>query len=95
MGYIWTRVETDQVISKIPCNISCIVITPDSSSNDADVTFYEGESSNDPMVFTLRSGAGVSGQWVFPVPLYMRRGFYVDIGKNVTEVLIQWETCKS
>ena len=91
MGSTWTRVTTSQKVSKVGCRIGSVVLTPDSSSNNADVTLYDGESTSDPVVFTVRSGAGVTHQLNFTPPLDCQRGLYVAIGKNVSEVVIQWE----
>jgi len=91
MGSTWTRVTTSQKVSKVGCRVVSVILTPDSSSTNADVTLYDGESTSDPALFTLRSGAGVTHQLNFTPPLDCQRGLYVAIGSNVTEVVIQWE----
>ena len=91
MGSTWTRVTTSQKVSKVGCKVGSVVLTPDSSSNNADVTLYDGESTSDPILFTVRSGSGVTNQLNFTPPLECQRGLYVVIGSNVTEVVIQWE----
>ncbi len=91
MAVTWTRQTFDGVISRIPTLLYGIVITPDSGTNNADVTLYNGESTSDEKICQLRSGAGISSQHIFEQPIICSRGLYVDIGTNVTEVMICWD----
>ena len=91
MSSAWTRVTTSQKVSKVGCRIGSVILTPDSSSTNADVTLYDGESTGDPVLFTVRSGSGLTNQLLFTPGLECQRGLYVEVGSNVTEVVIQWE----
>jgi len=95
MQFTHNRVTVTQKICKSPCLLKSILLSPDSSTNVADVTLYNGEGTGDPVLFTFYSGAGTTVLISFDEPLHCDRGLYVVIGSNVTEVLIQWSTAKS
>lgn len=95
MGYQWRRVTTDQVLSKVACNIGQIIVSPDSDDDRADVTFHDGESANDPTMLTIRTGAGITKSIVMSPPLLSQRGLYVSLGRYVGDCVIQFETHKA
>lgn len=87
--FTWVRMTTDGVVVTAPGKIGTVIVTPDSSSNQADVTLYDGESTQDPQLITIRTGAGVTKSVNFQPYLQTQRGVYLDVGSNVEEVLIQ------
>jgi hypothetical protein len=91
--YTWVRAVTSQVLSRTPCLFGCVILTPDAQAQ-ADVTFYDGESDQDPELVTVRSGSGVTKVVRFQPCLQSQRGLYVKKGDNVEEVLIQFEVQK-
>lgn len=95
MAATWTRITTSAVVSKVPCYLGSVVFTPNGDSNNGNVTLYNGESTADPSITTLRSGTGQSMAVPFTPPLFCPRGLYVVLGSHVDECLIQYEPLKS
>ena len=93
MKFTWIRATTSQVVSPNPAKVGSIIVTPDSDSSKADVTFYDGESTADPQILQLRGGGGITQTINFQPYLESKRGLYMEEGSNVAEVLIQlmWE----
>ncbi len=93
MRFTWERITTDRVISPNPAKVGSIIVTPDSDSSKADITLYDGESTGDPQLCTIRTGGGITQTINFKPYLETQRGLYVDIGSNVEEILVQlcWE----
>jgi len=93
MDFTWIRITGDQVVSPNPSKIGSVILTPDSDSSKADITLYDGESTGDPQLITIRGGGGITKVVNFQPYLETHRGLYCDIGSNVEEVLIQlcWE----
>lgn len=93
MDFTWIRITGDQVISPNPTRIGSVILSPDGDNNKADATFYDGESTSDPRLLTIRTGSGVTKVINFQPYLQTQRGLYVDIGSMVGEVFIQlqWE----
>ena len=89
----WVRSKLDRVISNTPCHVYSIIMTPDDTQNACNVVLYDGESTGDPRVLGVRTGAGVTRMLHFNPPLQTQRGLYLDAGDNVDDVLIQfaWE----
>jgi hypothetical protein len=92
MSYRWERVTVSQVLSKAACNIGNVIVTPNGDSNNGNITLYNGESSGDPVIITVRTGTGRTGQVVMSPPLLCDRGLYVVLGSHVDECLIQFES---
>lgn len=91
----WVRIITSQVVSKVACLLGGIVVTPNGESNKGLVTLYNGDSTSDPALYAVRSGAGETKQVIFEPPLVCDRGLYVLMGAHVDECLVLWELkCK-
>lgn len=86
----WIRSTTDQVICTAPCYISTVAITPTSASKRADCTLYDGESTSDPQLIRILSGAGETKVVSFNPPLETKRGLYLDFGGDTHEVIVQF-----
>jgi len=93
MNTLFLRVAADQVVSTSPVHIFSLTITSN-GSGEADAVVYDGESTGDPQIVNLYTVDEAMSQLVFPIPLQTRRGLYVDIGSNVSEVLIQYVNLK-
>ena len=89
MRFTWERITVDRVVSPNPAKVGSVILTPDSDSNKADISLYDGESDQDPKILTIRSAAGVSETINFQPYLQTQRGLYCKAGSNVGEVLIQ------
>lgn len=85
----WTWATKAQVITKRPCKIHGITVTP--SAVNAECTFYDGESSLEPVIVNLFSSVKVSWPHCFSKPIVTKRGLYVGSFKFITGILINWE----
>ena len=94
MSYAWLRITSSQVVSKVSVLVGSVIVTPDASNTNADVTLYDGESTSDPQIITVRSGSGITDQVIMSPPLLCQRGLYVAVGSNVEECLVQYEPQK-
>lgn len=85
--YITSAVDTK--VCTAPVSIERVVVTPDSAAV-GDITLYDGESSNDPEILTIRTASGETKVIPFAPGLKTKRGLYLDVGSNVEDVLIQF-----
>lgn len=93
MLFTWERITVDQVVSPNPTKVGSVILTPKNDEKRADISLYDGESTNDPKIITIRSAAGVTKTVNFQPYLQTQRGLYCDVGGDVGEVLVQlnWE----
>lgn len=83
------RVTADGVVCNSPSLIFSICLESD-QVNDGDATVYDGVSTKAPTLFFLTcTKYGVDFR-AFTQPVVANRGIYVDIGDNVTAVVIQY-----
>jgi len=86
--YSWAWVTADGCLSHGPCElISAYLVVSDAST---DTHLYDGDNARGDKITTLKSAAVTGHHFKPPVPVYCRRGLYVDIGSNVTGLFIQW-----
>ena len=88
MAWVWCTHA--QVITKRPCKIHGVMVTP--SAAIAEVFLYDGESDKDPEIFSLYTSVRVSWPHCFAKPLETHRGLYVGKFTGITGVLINWDT---
>ena len=88
IGHFYT--ETDRLITDQSVRLKNIIITPDAGTV-ADVTIYNGRDTNGESIGTFRTGSGITLPLLFEGGMLCDRGIYVDVGSNVTGVLIVWE----
>lgn len=86
----WQLVTGDRVLSRSPGNLNAIIITPSSASKRGDITLYDGESTDDPLIITLRTDSGTSNIFQFVPSLKTHRGLYIDVGGDVLHVLVHF-----
>lgn len=91
MNTLYQRVTSDQCVSPNPVWVYSLVISSN-GTDEADATIYDGESTSGDQVMTLFCNDEEMAQVIFPEPLYLRKGLYVDVGTNVNEVLVQYVT---
>ncbi len=92
-GYRYDRITGDRVVSRSPVFVSSIVITSD-GGGEADAKLYDGVSTTDPVLLSIYTVDEAMAQLNFNPPLETQRGLFVDIGTNVTEVLIVYSVRK-
>jgi len=86
----WLNTAVDTLVSRDPGGFhGCVLLA---SSAGGDVTFYDGTSSAlGHKVLQVKGAANTSMKVLFKTPLWCPRGLFVDVGSNVTEVLVLWE----
>jgi len=86
--YSWRRITVDQLLSNRACELYYVAVEP--SADAFDVAIYDGENTTGDEIHTIIGEE--TNQAVFhpPVPVFCRRGLYIDIGSNVTAVFVQW-----
>ena len=89
MKFTWIRATTSQVVSPNPAMIGSVIVTPNSDSKKTFVTFYDGESTSDPEIVTIRTSSGTSQAVNFQPYMETKRGLYLVAGGDLGEVLIQ------
>lgn len=87
-GHFYTSV--DRLIAVKPVKLKSVIITPDAGTV-ADVTVYNGRDTNGESLGTFRTGSGITLPVSFEDGMPCDRGIYIDVGSNVTGVLIVWE----
>lgn len=93
MKFTWERITFNRVISPNPSKVGSVVITPVNDSKKTYVTLYDGESTSDPPIVTIRTLSGATKAVNFQPYLETQRGLYAVCGGDLGEVLIQlcWE----
>lgn len=86
--YSWAWVTSDQLLSHGPCDLISAYLVVSAASTDTHL--YDGENTRGSKIATLESAAVTGHHFKPPVPIYCRRGLYLDVGTNVTGVLVQW-----
>ena len=89
MQFTWERITVDQVVSPNPAKVGSVIITPSAANKYTSVDLYDGESTGDPKIVTIRSGTGVTRTVNFQPYIQTKRGLYVDVAGDLSEVLIQ------
>lgn len=84
------RVTADSVLSRKACFVHGVHLTG-SSGGASTATVYNGESTGDDVKIDLSCATSGRDNKRFAPPLYFDKGLYVDVGSNVTSVLVQWQ----
>ncbi|MBA7560744.1 hypothetical protein ES708_02375 [subsurface metagenome] len=85
----WTWCTTEQVITKRPCLLKNVIMTP--SANNAGCKLYDGESTQDPPIGTIFTDAKVTREYHVEGGLETHRGLYIGNFDKVEGVLVIWE----
>lgn len=89
-GIGWTRLTGDAQVTEGPALLYGLVLL--TSVTGGDVTVYAaGGPQPARQVGRFEAIADDSHPILFPSPLRMDGGIYVDVGSSVAEVLILWE----
>jgi len=87
----WTNLTGDTIVTSAAAMLHGVVLLASSAGGDA--TVYDGTDPNGGRkILTVKGAANVSNPVAFYPPLVCERGLYVDVGSNVTEVLVHWDT---
>lgn len=89
-GASWRRFTADAQVFKEHGLLHGIVLL--TSVTGGDISLYEGaDIGSGRLIDTFEGLADVSWICMFPKPLYLSRGLYLDVGSNVTSVLVIYE----
>lgn len=86
--YSWAWVTADRLLSHGPCELVYAYLVP--SKAEAEVYIYDGENTNGDKIFRFVTASQNNRAFNPKVPVYCRRGLYVDIGKGTEGVFVQW-----
>lgn len=90
-GVGFARLTVDSSAIKRPVNVYGFIVLASVAGGDA--TAYNGQDANSGRKFaTLKGSANVSNPIIFHRPVYFENGIFVDIGSNITEVTVIYET---
>jgi len=89
MTYTWVHATFDQVVCTAPGWIGSIIVVPSGQDKKGEATIYDGESTSDPQIVSVKTLTGETKQIIFSPPMKTQRGLYVDVGGDTEEVLIQ------
>ena len=88
----WRFCTTDQLLSYGPCELVYANLVVSAASTDS--YLYDGENASGTRIVPLVSAAVTNMPFAPPVPIYCRKGLYVDVGTNVTGILVAWRDLK-
>jgi hypothetical protein len=92
-GVGWTYVTADQIVNQGETLLHSIILL--TSAAGTGVTLYDGlDAVSGRSLGPFEGAANISFSHTFPKPLRLDRGLFVDIGTNVTGVLVVWEPLK-
>lgn len=86
--YSWAWVTVDKFLSHGPCELCYAYLVPSAATTDSHI--YDGESTKGDKIVTLESAAANPRPFSPKVPVYCRKGLYVDVGTSVTGIFVQW-----
>jgi len=86
--YSWAWVTGDRLLSHGACELLYALL--DAGANDDYVTLYDGENTSGDTLVIIRAATKISKAFSPKVPVYCRRGLYVDVATATTKVFIQW-----
>lgn len=84
----WEYVTTDRELQSGHCELVFAEMEP--SASGADVTLYDGTNTSGKKIIGLQASTKTNRPFKPKEPLYCDKGLYVDIGSNVTGVLVVW-----
>jgi len=88
MTYTWVKPATAGIISKSPARVAQVILTS-ASDKKGYVSIYDGESTSDPKIMTIRAASGETKVILFQPYLVTHRGLYVNSFHDVEDLIIQ------
>jgi len=82
----WERLTASGKVSPSPVTISTIIVTAHKTKVGV-ATFYDGESTTDPVLMTIQTVVSESKAINFQPVLSSLRGLYVDFTADLDEVV--------
>jgi hypothetical protein len=85
----WAYVTADRRLADKPCWLHWAYLVVSSASTNS--ALYDGEDTNGNKITDLKSAAVTGHEFKPPQPLFCRQGLYVDVGTNVSGILVEYE----
>ena len=85
----WMRVTADSLISPEPCFLLSVCLVAD-TVGAATAVIRDGHNTSGEAVINLAALTSSKDDRYYGNPLFFKTGLYVDVGSNVTSVLVQW-----
>lgn len=92
-GYSWKFVTVSQIISKVACELCCVNVEP--SDANANVNLFDGEDTAGRKIIGLFTSVKINREFYPCMPIYCRKGLYVEIVAATTGVFIHWREAPS
>lgn len=86
--YSWARVMEDRLLSHGACELLYAYL--DAGTADDYATIYDGENTSGEVITIVRSAAKNPRPFSPKVPVYCRRGLYIDLATATSVVFVQW-----
>jgi len=87
--YSWAWVTASELLSHGACELLYAQAVSD-GGEIKDTILYDGENTNGDQIINLQRGTEGNIILSPKVPIYCRRGLYVDIGSSTEGVFVQW-----
>ena len=87
--YSWKWVTQDELLSHGPCELLYAQLIPQSAAT-ATSTLYDGENTKGDIISSFRTAESRPCEIDPPVPIYCRRGLYIDIAAQTKGIFVQW-----
>jgi len=87
---MWVNTSVDRILAEGPVTLKSVVVL--ASAAGGDVTLYNGTGSGaGNKIGQFKGAQNVSNPINWPEGLPCENGLYVDVGSNITEVLVSFE----
>jgi hypothetical protein len=86
--YSWAWVTADMKLTDQTAELVSAHLVVSAASTDSAI--YNGADTNGDKILALASAAVTTLPITPPVPIYCSKGLFVDVGTNVTGILVQW-----
>jgi hypothetical protein len=86
--YSWAWVTADRKLTDRESELVAAYLVCSAASTGS--VIYDGSDTGGDKVIGLEGALAITWGFTPPVPIYCRKGIFVDVGTNVTGILVQW-----
>lgn len=86
--YSWAYVTEDRLLTAKDCELIFAYLVPSAATTDSAI--YNGENTTGDKIIDFKSAAVTGHPFRPPVPVYCRKGLYVDVGTSVSGIFVMW-----
>ena len=91
--YSFKFVTVSQVVSKVGCELCCLNLEP--SDVNANVNIFNGEDTAGEKIIGLFTSVKINQEFYPCVPIYCRKGLYIEIVAATTGIFVHWRELPS